>query len=65
VGKPKDNNQMGCYVVQTIDENDNMESNDTISAEFIRFEYDVQKAAKAIGDSPIPNEYAEKLPKGS
>jgi len=32
--------------------------------EFIRFEYDVEKAAKAIEDSPLPDAYADMLRKG-
>jgi hypothetical protein len=34
---------------------------DAVQVEFIRFEYDVEKAAKAVEDSPLPNEYAEML----
>jgi hypothetical protein len=29
--------------------------------EFVRFEYDVEKAAKAVEDSPLPNDFAEML----
>jgi hypothetical protein len=35
-----------------------------VQVEFIRFDYDVEKAAKAVEDSPLPNEYAEMLRKG-
>jgi predicted phosphodiesterase len=64
VGKPKDNNPKGCYVMLTINENSSIEYKDTLSAEFIRFEYDIEKAAKAIEESPLPNEYAEMLRRG-
>lgn len=64
VGKPKDNNPKGCYVILTINENSGIENKDSVNAEFIRFEYDVEKAAKAIEESPLPNEYAEMLRKG-
>ena len=64
VGKPKDNNPNGCYVILHIDENSSITNKATVQVEFIRFEYDVEKAAKAIEDSPLPNEYAEMLRKG-
>ena len=37
---------------------------ESIKVEFIRFDYDIEKAAKAVEDSPLPNEYAEMLRKG-
>ena len=55
VGKPKDGNAQGCYVMLSID---------PIKVEFIRFDYDIEKAAGAIEKSPLPNEYAEMLRKG-
>lgn len=64
VGKPKDNNSKGCYVILQINENSNISNKDSIQVEFIRFDYDVEKAAKAIEDSPLPNEYADMLRKG-
>ena len=64
VGKPKDNNPQGCYVMLHINENSSTADGDAVSVEFIRFAYDVEKAAKAIEDSPLPNEYADMLRKG-
>ena len=64
VGKPKDNNPKGCYVLLTINENSSITNKDSVQAEFIRFDYDIEKAAKAVEDSPLPNEYAEMLRKG-
>ncbi len=64
VGKPKDNNPKGCYVMLTINHDSSITNKDAVQAEFIRFEYDVEKAAKAVEDSPLPNEYAEMLRKG-
>lgn len=55
VGKPKDGNPMGCYVLLTIEDN--------IKVDFIRFTYDVEKAAQAIEASPLPNELADRLRK--
>jgi len=64
VGKPKDGDPRGCYVLLTIDPESSITNKNSISAEFIRFEYDIEKAAKAVEDSPLPNEYAEMLRKG-
>lgn len=64
VGKPKDNNPQGCYIILHIHDNSSILFPESIQVEFIRFTYDVEKAAKAIEDSPLPNEYAEMLRKG-
>jgi predicted phosphodiesterase len=64
VGKPKDGNNKGGYVLLTINDNSSIAGKDSIQIEFIRFEYDIEKAAKAIEDSPLPNAYAESLRKG-
>jgi predicted phosphodiesterase len=64
VGKPKDNNAKGCYVILTINQDTSISKKDAVQVEFIRFDYDVEKAAKAVEDSPLPNEYAEMLRKG-
>ncbi|MCW3109560.1 MAG: metallophosphoesterase family protein [Segetibacter sp.] len=64
VGKPKDNNPKGCYVILTINAGSSIINKDAVQVEFIRFEYDVEKAAKAVEDSPLPNDYAEMLRKG-
>lgn len=64
VGKPKDNNPNGCYVILQINENSSITNKEAVQVEFIRFTYDVEKAAMAIEDSPLPNEYADMLRKG-
>jgi putative phosphoesterase len=64
VGKPKDGNPQGGYVMLTINDNSNILDKDSIAVEFIRFNYDIEKAAKAVEDSPLPNEYADMLRKG-
>jgi len=64
VGKPKDSNPKGCYVMLHINDNSSIASKETVQAEFIRFDYDVEKAAKAVEDSPLPNGYADMLRKG-
>ena len=59
----KTNNPKGCYVMLTINA-DSTITKGSIQVEFIRFDYDMEKAAKAIEDSPLPNEYAEMLRTG-
>lgn len=58
VGKPKDGNPQGCYVLLTLDDVN------PINVEFIRFDYDIEKAAKGIEESPLPDEFAERLREG-
>jgi putative phosphoesterase len=65
VGKPKDNDPRGGYVILTINEDSSIETGESIEVDFIRFTYDVEKAAKAVEASPLPNEYAEMLRGGS
>jgi putative phosphoesterase len=64
VGKPKDGDARGCYVILTINHDSSILSKDSVKVEFVRFEYDVEKAAKAVEDSPLPNEFADMLRKG-
>jgi putative phosphoesterase len=64
VGKPKDGNPLGCYVLLTINENSSITNKDAVQVEFVRFEYDVERAAKAIEGRVLPNEYADMLRNG-
>ena len=64
VGKPKDGDPRGCYVLLTIQPFSNTKVEESVQVEFVRFNYDVEKAAKAVENSPLPNEYAEMLRKG-
>ena len=64
VGKPKDGDPRGGYVILSIDETASVMSKDSIRVEFIRFQYDVEQAALAVEHSPLPNAYAESLRKG-
>lgn len=64
VGKPKDKDPRGGYVILTIDPNAALMDKNSIQVEFIRFDYDIEKAAKAVENSPLPNEYADMLRKG-
>lgn len=61
VGKPKDGNPAGCYVILTINDNNSTLDKESVSVEFIRFNYDIEKAAKAVEASPLPDAYATML----
>ncbi len=64
VGKPKDGNPQGGYVLLHIDENASVLNKDSVKVEFIRFDYDVEKAARAVEESPLPNAFADMLRNG-
>jgi predicted phosphodiesterase len=57
VGRPKDGDPRAGYVVLDL-------SSDVASVEFRRVEYDVERAAAAIVESTLPNEFAEYLRTG-
>jgi predicted phosphodiesterase len=63
VGKPKDGDPRGCYVMVHISEQSSKFDKDSIQVEFVRVAYDVEKAAKAVEDSVLPNAYADMLRK--
>ena len=63
VGKPKDGDKRGCYVMLTINDYSNTTVSESIGVEFIRFDYDLEKAAKAVEYSRLPDDYAESLRK--
>jgi predicted phosphodiesterase len=65
VGKPKDGDSRGCYVLLKINENSSIAIKDSITVEFVRFAYDIEKAANGIENSRLPNEYADMLRKGN
>ncbi|NTW67234.1 MAG: YfcE family phosphodiesterase [Nitrospirae bacterium] len=57
VGKPKDGDSRACLTVLEI-------TPDTVSVDFIRVPYDVEKTAAAIASSGLPPYFAETLRKG-
>ncbi len=63
VGKPKDGNPQGGYVLLHIHKNSGKLFEDSLQVQFIRFDYDLELSAKAIEESPLPNEFAEMLRK--
>src|SRR5690554_346759 len=64
IGKPKDEDNRGSYVILEINENASVLDKDSISVKFIKFDYDIEKAAKAVEESILPNSYAENLRTG-
>ena len=63
IGKPKDGDLRGCYAMLTLNENSSKFDKNTIQVEFIRVAYDVEKAARAVEESILPNAYADMLRK--
>ncbi|MBN9482617.1 MAG: YfcE family phosphodiesterase [Bacteroidetes bacterium 43-93] len=63
VGKPKDGDPRGCYVMITIDENTSVAVKSSVQVSFIRFGYDIDVAARAVERSPLPAAYADMLRK--
>jgi len=63
VGKPKDGDPRGCYVLLHINDHSNTTNKESIHVEFIRVDYDVEKAARAVEDSPLPQAFADALRK--
>lgn len=64
VGKPKDNDTRGGYVILEINECSSVLDKNSIQVEFVRFEYDIEKAAQGVEESILPNAYAENLRRG-
>lgn len=64
VGKPKDGDSRGGYVMLYIDDKSSVNDRNSIKAEFIRFDYNIERAAQSIEESPLPNEFAEMLRTG-
>jgi putative phosphoesterase len=61
VGKPKDGAPRGGYVLLHINDRSSTTDKESIRVEFIRFAYDVEKAARAVEDSPLPRAFADAL----
>ena len=61
VGKPKDGDPRAGYVLLTIGETSPADQPEALGVEFVRVIYDVEKASKAVKESPLPDAYAEAL----
>ena len=64
IGKPKDRDPRGGYVLLELDENSGTKAKNSISVQFIRFDYNIEKAAQAVENSILPNIFAENLRRG-
>ncbi len=64
VGKPKDHDNRGCYAVLEIDESFSILDKDSITVTFVKFDYDIETAARAVENSRLPNTYANNLRNG-
>jgi len=64
VGKPKDGDARGGYVLLHISDRSSNAIKESIGVEFVRFVYDVERAARAIAGSQLPGAYADMLRKG-
>jgi predicted phosphodiesterase len=62
VGKPKDGDPRACYTILEWDEFD-VDDPETISVKFVRIGYEVEKAASAVEESPLPDAFADMLRK--
>jgi predicted phosphodiesterase len=63
VGKPKDGDPRACYAVLEITPATKLTQPESLQVAFIRVAYDTEKAAQAIEDSSLPNEFADMLRK--
>ncbi|MDR3711182.1 MAG: metallophosphoesterase family protein [Puia sp.] len=63
VGKPKDGNPQGGYVLLHINDHSSNADPDSLCGEFIRFDYDVELSARSLEGSPLPSEFADMLRK--
>ncbi len=61
VGKPKDGDPRGGYVLLHFNGTTSVRRADSLRVEFVRFDYDVEKAAQAVEGSPLPDAYATAL----
>jgi predicted phosphodiesterase len=61
VGKPKDGDPRACYVLLTVDPEQPTSDPAYCQVEFVRVEYDVEEAARAVEASPLPDAFARML----
>lgn len=61
VGKPKDGDPRAFYAMMEMNTSLSLHDAASVSVRFVRVEYDVEKAAKAVEQSELPNAYANAL----
>lgn len=64
VGKPKDGDPRACYVMLEWEGALDLSKPEALGVEFIRVPYEVEKAARAIEESPLPDAFADMLRNG-
>lgn len=64
VGKPKDGDPRAGYVLLTLDSDTSAGEIDAINVEFVRVPYEIERAAAAIEQSPLPDAFADMLRSG-
>ncbi|MEX0928042.1 MAG: metallophosphoesterase family protein [Balneolales bacterium] len=64
VGKPKDGDPRACYAILEWVGDLDLSRDDSLSVTFRRVDYDVEKAAKSVEDSPLPDVFADMLRNG-
>jgi predicted phosphodiesterase len=61
VGKPKDGDPRACYLLLHVDGEGGPSRRESVSVEFVRVEYDVERAARGVEESPLPDAFAAML----
>lgn len=61
VGKPKDGDPRACWLLLEIAERPDPADRDALRAHLRRVTYDIERAAQAVEESPLPSEYAQAL----
>jgi diadenosine tetraphosphatase ApaH/serine/threonine PP2A family protein phosphatase len=61
VGKPKDGDPRACWVLLEVPEHPSPADLDALRVSFRRVEYDVERAARAIEASALPDNFAHAL----
>ena len=61
VGKPKDGDPRAGYVLLDVDPEAPADSPDRVQSELVRVDYEVERAATAIEESPLPDAFAGQL----
>ncbi len=64
VGKPKDRDNRGTYAILEFDATTSTLDKDSLTVTFVKFDYDIETAARAVEDSRLPNAYADNLRNG-
>jgi diadenosine tetraphosphatase ApaH/serine/threonine PP2A family protein phosphatase len=68
VGRPKDGDPRACWLLLDVDVGDGEEGRGTgggrLAVEWVRVPYDLERAARGIRDSGLPDDFADYLASG-